>query len=248
MNKSKMRGFSLIELMVALLLGLIISGAALNLFIGSRQAFNSISSEAQIQDSARFASEFLGRYLRISGYREFTQDNALASLPASAPFNQVDQIVWGSDHADGDSLIIRAGTGAGSDCAGFDISDTTEMAFSVANNQLLCTASNPDNPANNGFGIVSVPLVSNIDNMQVLYGIDSTDDGRPNQYLKATDVNNWNQIVSINIALLIASPITTATGLNQTYSVLDVDIVGNDGRLRQVYESKFTLRNILEVN
>jgi type IV pilus assembly protein PilW len=248
MNNNGQKGFSLVELMVALLLGLIISGAALNLFIGSRQTFNAISAEAQIQDSARFASEFLGRNLRIAGYRAFSQDNALASLPISAPFTSTDQVLIGYDHALGDTLIVRSGADAGIDCAGSNILNPTRMIFSVANNILRCTASNPDNPNNDGNGNVIVLLVNNIENMQLLYGEDTTGDERPNQYLNATNVANWDRVVSINIGLLVAAPFVTAPGLNQTYPLLDLNITGNDGQQRQVFESTFTLRNTLEVN
>lgn len=61
-------GISLVELMVALVLGLIISGAVMQVFITSKNVYRMQESMARIQENGRFASEFLARDLRMAGY------------------------------------------------------------------------------------------------------------------------------------------------------------------------------------
>ena len=59
-----MRGVTLIELMVALVLGLIVSGAALTLFVTNRQTYTASASLSRIQESERTAFELMSRDVR----------------------------------------------------------------------------------------------------------------------------------------------------------------------------------------
>ncbi|MBN1008035.1 PilW family protein [Amphritea pacifica] len=61
------RGFSLIELMIALVLGLFIIGGVLAVFIGSSASFNSNESLSRVQENGRFALEILAEDLRNTG-------------------------------------------------------------------------------------------------------------------------------------------------------------------------------------
>ena len=57
-------GFTLIELMVALVLGLVISGAALVVFVTNRQTYAATESLGRIQENARTGFELMARDLR----------------------------------------------------------------------------------------------------------------------------------------------------------------------------------------
>ena len=61
-------GLSMVELMVALLIGTLITGAVLQMFIGSRATYAVHTALAAMQENARFAIEFLSRDLRKAGY------------------------------------------------------------------------------------------------------------------------------------------------------------------------------------
>lgn len=61
------RGFSLVELMIALVLGLLVIGAVVSVFIANQQAFRTAESMARLQENARFAFEVLAREMRESG-------------------------------------------------------------------------------------------------------------------------------------------------------------------------------------
>lgn len=61
------RGFSLIELMVALTLGLLLTAGLVQLFSASKVTFNTNDALARVQENGRFALENLKRELREAG-------------------------------------------------------------------------------------------------------------------------------------------------------------------------------------
>lgn len=66
MNKQK--GLSLIELMIAITLGLVLMGGVIQMFLSSRQVFTTQQAMARIQESGRLAMEFMARDIRMAGY------------------------------------------------------------------------------------------------------------------------------------------------------------------------------------
>lgn len=62
------RGVTLIELMVAITVGLIILAAVSQLFVNSRSTYNTEEALARVQESGRFAIDFLARDIRMAGY------------------------------------------------------------------------------------------------------------------------------------------------------------------------------------
>lgn len=69
------RGMSLIELMVALVLGLLITAGVIQLFVGSKMSYQSSEAMARVQESGRFAMELLKPTLRQSGSHGFCAAN-----------------------------------------------------------------------------------------------------------------------------------------------------------------------------
>lgn len=61
-------GFGLVELMIAMTLGLILLGGIGYLYIGSRGAFRTTDNLSRIQENARFALDMMGRDIRMAGY------------------------------------------------------------------------------------------------------------------------------------------------------------------------------------
>lgn len=68
MQSKKNQGFSLIELMVAMLIGLVILNGVVLVVLNSKRSFLDNQEVSQIQDNARFAIETLTRELRMAGY------------------------------------------------------------------------------------------------------------------------------------------------------------------------------------
>lgn len=61
-------GFSLIEVMLALVLGLILTGGAIALFIANKQSYRMAEALARIQETGRYAIEAVGDDLRMAGH------------------------------------------------------------------------------------------------------------------------------------------------------------------------------------
>ncbi|WP_116369138.1 PilW family protein [Parahaliea mediterranea] len=58
------RGFSLIEFMVAMVLGLIIIGGAISVYLASKRSFTEVERVAELSENARFAVQVMGDSLR----------------------------------------------------------------------------------------------------------------------------------------------------------------------------------------
>ena len=61
------KGFSLVELMIAMLLGLVLIGAATGVMLSNTQSFRATKSLSQIQDGARLGFELMARDIRQAG-------------------------------------------------------------------------------------------------------------------------------------------------------------------------------------
>ena len=61
------RGFSMVELMVAITLALIVTTGVISVFIGSRSAYNATSGTAALTDGGRFALNFISDSVRGAG-------------------------------------------------------------------------------------------------------------------------------------------------------------------------------------
>ena len=69
MNRlSTQKGFSIIELMVALLLGLFLMGGVTAMYISSKQSYRVTDNLSRLQESLRFSLEFMSRDIRMAGY------------------------------------------------------------------------------------------------------------------------------------------------------------------------------------
>jgi type IV pilus assembly protein PilW len=63
----RVAGFSLVELMVALALGLFLIGGILNIFLTNQQAFRTNDNLARLQENVRLAFELTAREIRLAG-------------------------------------------------------------------------------------------------------------------------------------------------------------------------------------
>ena len=62
------RGFSLVEMMIAITIGFIIVGAIGYLYLGSRQSFRTTDAMSRIQENARYALQTMAHDVRMAGY------------------------------------------------------------------------------------------------------------------------------------------------------------------------------------
>jgi type IV pilus assembly protein PilW len=106
----------------------------------------------------------------------------------------------------------------------------------------------------------SVEIVEGIQDLQVWYGIDTdkaacaaaaADDYTANQYLNASLVANWCQLVSVRICILVSTTETAGEQLltnadRQTYTDCNgttIAAANNDNRLRRTFTTTIAVRN-----
>lgn len=67
--KPQSHGFTLIEIMIAMLIGVLLIAGVLQVFITSKQSYRMQEALSRLQESGRFALDFLDRDIRMTGYR-----------------------------------------------------------------------------------------------------------------------------------------------------------------------------------
>ena len=274
----RQHGLTLIELMVAMVIGLIMVLAATAALLLSRQGFNQVDAASQLRDNARFATSLIERLSVQTGYRDLlyaatsrppstlgmtterpnifgfdnrTRSAGHKSYEASSSPRAANSLGYGSD-----ILVLRFQAAAtdlvGStdadkamiDCMGHtpdtvmnDRYERYSSIFHIADRNgeptLMCTRW----PQADDYGTADTqPLITGVENFQVLYGIDTTGksttlpdgttvdepDSVVDQYLPAsqiTDASNpaltltrWQQVRSLRIGMILRSAPGTAIG------------------------------------
>ncbi|MBM0107146.1 prepilin-type N-terminal cleavage/methylation domain-containing protein [Steroidobacter sp. S1-65] len=74
------RGFTLIELMISMLLGLVVIGGAMGVILANRQSYRTNEGLSQVQESARTAFELLARDVRQAGVTGCNNDGRVANV------------------------------------------------------------------------------------------------------------------------------------------------------------------------
>ncbi len=197
------RGLTLVELMVALTMGLGIVLMAGRLLVLANGAYAAQAESAGVEDGGRFAIDLIGRAVRQAGAidPDTVADPAADSAPArlaGLDARTLSRATAGIDDAlpaavnGSDVLAVRfPGDGSAADCAGFPVAAGDEgwSIFYVARNgageaELRCKYRGAAH-----WGADAV--VSGVDGFQVLYGVDTDDppDGVANRYVNATAID-----------------------------------------------------------
>lgn len=247
----RQRGLTVVELLVALLLSLLLLTGVIQVFLASKQTYSTNEAMSVLQENGRFALEFLGRSIRLGGYVEPT-------APALAPPFAIQGTACAglcTQNGAGDASDQLAvafqpprdpGTGKRYDCAGDTVDDDRVLVnvFHVNNGSLRCSSYEL---APYEVRSQNIELVSGIDRMQVLFGINTQGDlDSANQYVSADRVADWAQVRSVRVAVLANSqtPVSPAPP-PRPYILLDAAPVDFDDRLaRQIFTTTIQLRNI----
>jgi type IV pilus assembly protein PilW len=244
----KQYGIGLVEVMIAMSIGAFLIGGLIQMFITTQKTNRLQDAVSRVQENGHYAMEFISQDMRMADY--FLECGT--SLPDTTAIMGTDNTTGDPDIVDGtDTITIRQTVGS---C---DTRVTNTIVYSIrlgANNQpSLFKQVN---------GAVAQELIEGIENMQILYGvdtdveaIDSADDemrGTPNYYVPATNVvtelTGWEDVVSVQVNLLATTLDNNVSSVPLPYyyngeEVLPAD---DDKRIRKVYSSTITLRNRLQ--
>lgn len=122
-SRHQILGVSLIELMIALVLGLLVVSAAIGIFISNRQVFRATDNLSYVQENARVAFEIMARELRQAGGNPCSRNIPMVNVlkNTSAWGTGWGDGVHGYDGTNGTAFpVVAAGTAAGSRVPGTD--------------------------------------------------------------------------------------------------------------------------------
>ena len=115
------RGFSLVELMVAMALGLVIVGGVVSVLTANKRSYRTNEGLAQLQETARSAYELMARDVRQSGTTGCDNARKMTNVLANSSTNwwEAWEGVHGFDNAEADSAV-STGTATNNRVAGTD--------------------------------------------------------------------------------------------------------------------------------
>lgn len=250
-------GLTLVEIMIALTLGLIVLLAIGSIYLGSRQTYRVQEDNARLQEAGRYALEVVGRSIRQAGSdTEMTFNPVAVTLECAPPActaisgtnsatpatdTLVVQFYAGREELNGGAWIAR-------NCTGGLIAANALVtnSFSVVGSDFSC--------AGNAGG--AQPLISDVEDFQVVYGIDTTGDQSADRYVAAP--GNWAQVVTARVCVLVRSANNGLTVAPQRFlncagalGTVPATLVGGgltdagagDLRLRRSFVATYNLRN-----
>lgn len=219
--------------MVAVALSMVLVAGVVQVYSSSKASYSVQNQLSTLQNNQRIAVELLSNEIRKAG---------LSINQAVANF------ISGTDGggADPDEITIRYESDR--NCLGNPTDNgiaVNRYFVNVNNGSLMCQ----------GNGGQTLPLISGVVNMQVLYGEDTDpiDPSNPaprsaNRYVQPA-IANMTNVVSVRIALLFATD-DVVRGVDETaarsYILLDAPAINIEDQLRrEVITSTITLRNII---
>jgi type IV pilus assembly protein PilW len=101
-----------------------------------------------------------------------------------------------------------------------------------------------------GPSMTSECLATGIENLQIEYGIDTTEDGHSNLYMTNPTLTDMQDVVAARIFLVArTTDIDTRYTNDKTYSVSNsVDLIPNDSFHRRVFSTSVSIQNIRSMN
>jgi type IV pilus assembly protein PilW len=203
-------GFTLLELMIAMAIGLLLTVLVAQLFVTSRQAYATTDDVSRLQENMRLASEIIGRTVRAVGYMSAPNTYSVATDGYPGVFT-TSPALEGTD----------AGRGGGPDSFTARYEGSGELR-GTTNNTLVDCLGNPTtagvistnvftiqmDPATNATGLFcnGTLIAPYVENMQVTYGTDVNGDANVDFFLEIATGINTESIVAMRIALLFRSP------------------------------------------
>jgi len=231
MNRAQQQGLSLVELMLAMTVGLLLMGFIIQAFVANKAANRFNDALSHVQESGRYGIDLLRSEIRMSGYR---------LDPTTAPVANALVHADNTGSNDSDSLTIRYQADVnGTDCVGnpiivggvitntFDVRDSNDLTRSRPS--LFC----------NG-----VEILPGVENMQFEFGEDLTGDGAANSYV--ANGANMNNVVAVRVAILLVTEDNVGSETEgRRYSLLSQLPLDpfDDKRLRRVFSLGVVIRN-----
>ena len=267
----KQRGLSLLELMIALVLGLFIIVGISYVYVSGKKSSITTDQVSMLQDNGRAVLQQLTDVIQHAGYSSdlvapfgdiFIQ-GAVSSTSCSGSVNSVTEpslfsAMTNNTSTYGDTLgvVYMGDDSLNRDCAGNELPTTCRLGGNASSdaakiyNQFFVANNAAGEPALNCSGSRSSAaeeIAEGVENIQFVYGEDLDADGVADRYVNSTDVTNWKEVVSVNITVLVRSLKAVGnTSAARSYQLSEDTIINtNDRYLRAVFTATVRLRNVI---
>ena len=221
-------GYTLVEMMIALSIGVFLTTGIIQLFISTKQTYRFEEALSRLQENGRFAMEYMSRDIRNADY------NLCLSQPIKDATTNTRDGVTGLN-----------GTPNTSNSA-LDLPDSIKVHWI----EETCSQTRIDqyrewrvNSAKLYLNAESSERVEGVENMQITYGIDTNDDGTPNYYASAGTGVDLTQAVTVRISLLLRSIEDSVVSSPVSYTYNGGTYTPDDRRLRRIFTTTIALRN-----
>ena len=317
-------GFSVVELMIAMLLSMALAGAIISVFVNNNYSFKQDENIGRMQDDARFALREIAFDLSMAGHYadlhipgSVSYDGGLTIGADCGPSGQANWMYLATEAGTGNNLSImavdnatNATVAAAHSCfiggelqEGTDVVAIKRVAGAEANvlsangaylrtngtvgvlfsgiaptaPPVVVAAPRADwafrpsiyyirqfanTPGDNiptlcrkalsgaGPGMTTECLATGIENLQIEYGIDTSQDGHPNVYMTSPTLTQMQDVVAARIFLISrTTEIDTRYVNNKTYSISNTpDFVPGDNFHRRVFSTSVSIQNIRTMN
>ena len=256
-------GFTLVEILVALIIGMLVVLAAMASMLGTRSTAMTGDDVNALHQSSALAFRLLGQQIRQAGYFPIDANGPLYYFDVNADTKLGSEpaffAIKGQEAAAGsvnDTLKVGFAPNPDffHDCLGQVAKDKDSggaaykpaspadpanvrlitSEFYVVNGALRCKGSGHTTPQ---------PIIDGVERFDVMYGIGDAGTERVVRYVTATNVTSFDQVRTVRVCLQLAG----TSRSNPGGSYVDCDgssRTSSDGRLRRVYTAVFALRNL----
>lgn len=259
-TRKTQQGLSLIELMVAVVLGLLLINGALEMLLTSRGTYRNTDDLSRIQENGRFALDMLSTNIRMAGYKNPVninfdiEDTQIFQSFFSDACDTFDPCTADGGGSNSDRIAVYLDpppdAGSDTDCVGNPVGDEDNIAnvyfLETVNgiSTLFCRGFNNSTGSWTAGG--RQPLLDGIDNMQILYGLEDAT-GQVDRYVSADELSgaDWGNIGAVRLALLVSSGTDRTDAYAQPeFNLLDADTISPANALsRRVFTTTIILNN-----
>lgn len=254
------RGHTLLEMMIATVLGLVVTAGAVVLYRSQRAAFVSASDAARIEETGIGALTLLGQQIQMAG---FTPADTASPPSANAPaalFGCSGARPIGADDVPGcealashsDGIVIRyvgdvvstwpSASGQPTDCLGQAVGGGAAGTAPVVNRFYAKTSASTGEPElyceGNGKVGYGQPVFEGVERLRIQYWLANVQQAFD---ASALTPDQWARVVAVDLCVLVRG-----APLGQRVRYVDCDGAsgtGSDTRARQAFWRRVAVRN-----
>ena len=253
--RKRQQGVSLVELMVGITIGLLVSIAAVGTLVYNRVANTTVSDSVRLQQDAATLMRIIGRQLKQAGavpvvqqaatagkfiyYSQYTGATTGAAIPVSVNGTN------GTPDTLTVSYAVSPNNGAASVSNCFGQTPDATATNIVSTFQVTAGAFQCATPVTGAAAAQTQPFLDNVEDLQFWYAV-RVAGVTPSQlqYRTADAVTDWTAVEAVQVCVRMAGTTTNNPTSGAAIAGCNNENVADDGRIRRVFRQVFSLRNL----